>query len=96
MNFEHEPMATRRRVWGASGTPGFEYPPPELHDVMNFFEHMGHLPEGKYLNLEDVSVEFHYRILHIWADAKKRIKSEQAENSLHYLAVGGRNRRLLR
>jgi hypothetical protein len=37
-----------------------------------------------YLNLEDVSVEFHYWILHVWADARKLIKSEQAENAIYY------------
>ena len=59
-------------------------PPPELHDVMNFFEHMGYLLEGGYLNIEDVSVEFHYWILNVWADARKLIKSEQAENAIYY------------
>ena len=89
--FEHDPLATRRRVLGAARAPGghlqpldLNNPPPELHDIMNFFEHMGYLLDGKYLNLEDVSVEFHYWILHIWADAKKLIKSEQAENPLYY------------
>ncbi len=89
--FERDPMASRRRILGSTRAPGghlqpldLNNPPPELHDVMNFFEHMGHLLEGKYLSLEDVSVEFHYWILHIWADAKKLIKSEQAENPLYY------------
>jgi hypothetical protein len=89
--FEHDPMAARRRVLGAKRAPGgllqpldLNNPPPELHDIMNFFEHMGHLLEGRYLSLEDVSVEFHYWILHIWADAKKLIKNEQAENLLYY------------
>lgn len=51
---------------------------------MNFFEHMGYLLEGKYLNIEDVSVEFHYWILHVWGDAKRLIKNEQAENAIYY------------
>jgi hypothetical protein len=51
---------------------------------MNFFEHMGYLLEGGYLNIEDVSVEFHYWILHVWADARKLIKSEQVENAIYY------------
>jgi hypothetical protein len=51
---------------------------------MNFFEHMGYLLEDKYLNLEDVSVEFHYWILHVWSDAKKLIEREQAENAIYY------------
>jgi len=89
--FERDPMATHRRILGAKRAPGGQLvpldlnePPPELHDVMNFFEHMGYLLEGKYLNLEDVSVEFHYWILHVWGDAKRLIASEQAENSLYY------------
>jgi hypothetical protein len=89
--FERDPMATHRRTLGAKRAPGGQLitldlnnPPPELHDVMNFFEHMGYLLEGKYLNLEDVSVEFHYWILHVWSDAKKLIKSEQAENAIYY------------
>ncbi len=46
--------------------------------------HRGYLLEGGYLNIEDVSVEFHYWILHVWADARKLIKSEQAENAIYY------------
>jgi hypothetical protein len=89
--FESEPMAGHRRTLGAKRAPGgklvsldLNSPPPELHDVMNFFEHMGYLLEGKYLEIEDVSVEFHYWILHVWGDAKKLIKSEQAENPIYY------------
>ena len=78
-----EPVSVR--VLSPSSVPlDLNNPPPELHDVMNFFEHMGYLLEGKYLNLEDVSVEFHYWILHVWSDAKKLIKSEQAENTIYY------------
>lgn len=89
--FEREPIAGYRRTLGAKRAPNGKLvpldlndPPPELHDVMNFFEHMGYLLEGKYLNIEDVSVEFHYWILHVWRDAKKLIKSEQAENAIYY------------
>ncbi len=89
--FERDPMATHRRKLGANRAPNGQLlpldlnnPPPELHDVMNFFEHMGYLLEGKYLNIEDISVEFHYWILHVWGDAKRLIKSEQAENALYY------------
>jgi hypothetical protein len=89
--FESDPMATHRRTLGAKRAPSGQLialdlnnPPPELHDVMNFFEHMGYLLEGNYLNIEDVSVEFHYWILHVWSDAKRLIKSEQAENAICY------------
>jgi hypothetical protein len=89
--FEREPMAGTRRTLGAKRAPNgvllpldLNNPPPELHDVMNFFEHMGYLLEGGYLNIEDVSVEFHYWVLHVWSDAKKLIKSEQADNAIYY------------
>jgi hypothetical protein len=89
--FVRDPMATHRRNLGARRTPNgllvildLNSPPPELHDVMNFFEHMGYLLEGQYLNLEDVYVEFHYWILHVWSDAKELIESEQAEYAIYY------------
>jgi hypothetical protein len=100
--FEREPMAGTRRTLGAKRAPGgvlvpldLNNPPPELHDVMNFFEHMGYLLEGGYLNIEDVSVEFHYWILHVWADARKLIKTEQAENAIYYEFFEGMVNRLL-
>jgi len=55
---------------------------------MNFFEHMGYLLEGGYLNKEDVSVEFHYWILHVWVDAKRLIVVEQTENPIYYEFFG--------
>ena len=51
---------------------------------MNFFEHMGYLLEGNYIELEDVFVEFHYWILHVWADAREVIKKEQSEEPIYY------------
>jgi hypothetical protein len=89
--FERDPMATHRRKLGAARAPNgvllpldLNNPPPELYDVMNFFEHMGYMLDGGYLNIEDVSVEFRYWILHVWSDAKRLIKSEQAENAIYY------------
>jgi hypothetical protein len=89
--FEQEPMAGYRRTLGTKRAPDgtllpldISNPPPELHDVMNFFEHMGYLLKGGYVSLEDVSVEFHYWILHVWADAKKVMAFERAENPLYY------------
>jgi hypothetical protein len=62
--FEQEPLATCRRNLGAIRTSGgvlqpldLTNPPPELHNVMNFFEHMGYLLEGGYLDLDGVFVE---------------------------------------
>jgi hypothetical protein len=89
--FEGEPIASYRRILGSKRTPdGFlvpldlNNPPPELHDVMNFFEHLGYLLDGGYLDLEGVSVEFHYWILNLWADARRLIPSEQSDNPLYY------------
>ena len=52
--------------------------------MLNFFEHVGFLLDGNYLSLEGVFIEFHYWILHVWADAEKLIKSEQAESAQYY------------
>jgi hypothetical protein len=89
--FETEPYASIRRRLGAARTDGTSlkpldigYAPPELYDVMNFFEHVGFLLDGNYLDLEGVSVEFHYWILHVWADARELIKKEQAEDDPIY------------
>jgi hypothetical protein len=89
--FEREPLATYRRSLGATRAPGgklqtldLNNPPPELYDVMNFFEHMGYLLDGKYLDLEGVFVEFHYWILHVWTDARELIKNEQSEDPVYY------------
>jgi hypothetical protein len=89
--FEREPLATYRRQLGAARTLSgvlqpldLDSPPPDLHNIMNFFEHMGYLLEGKYLDLESVSVEFHYWILHVWADARDLIKKEQADDPIYY------------
>jgi hypothetical protein len=89
--FETEPYASTRRRLGAARTDGnslkplnLEHPPPELYDVMNFFEHVGFLLDGNYLDLEGVSVELHYWILHVWADARELIKKEQAEDAIYY------------
>jgi hypothetical protein len=89
--FEREPLATYRKALGTARTAGgalqpldLDSPPPFLHDVMNFFEHMGYLLEGNYLDLDGVSVEFHYWILHVWADAREVIKVEQTDDPIYY------------
>jgi hypothetical protein len=91
--FETDPLAKYRRDLaqkrlssdGVLQLLDLENPPPELYDIMNFFEHMGYLLDGNYLNLEDVVVEFHYWILRVWADAFKLVKQlEQAEDPIYY------------
>lgn len=89
--FEREPLATYRRNLGMSRAPGgklqpldLDNPPSELYDVINFFEHMGYLLEGNYLDLEGVFVEFHYWILHVWTDARELVKQERSEDPVYY------------
>jgi hypothetical protein len=45
---------------------------------------MGYLLDEGYLELKGVYVEFHYWILHIWADAEELVRSEQAEHPSYY------------
>jgi hypothetical protein len=89
--FEREPYAGYRRSLAAhrlkegSLVPlDLENPPFELYAIMNFFEHMGFLLKGHYLNLEGLAVEFHYWILNIWADARELVKLEQADDPIYY------------
>lgn len=89
--FETEPYVTVRSRLGKARTSNNAFrsldlrdPPPEIYDVMNFFEHMGFLLDGGYLDLEGVLVEFHYWILHIWTDAQELIKQEQTKDPIYY------------
>jgi hypothetical protein len=89
--FEREPLATHRRNLGLLRAPGgklqtldLDNPPPELYDVINFFEHMGYLLGGNYLELEGVFVEFHYWVLHVWTDARELVKQERSEDPVYY------------
>lgn len=89
--FEREPLASQRQRLGKQRTSDgklkpldVDAPPYELHDVMNFFEHMGYLLDGNYLDLQGVSTEFHYWIFRVWADAKEIVKVEQLETSVYY------------
>jgi hypothetical protein len=89
--FEQEPLASQRRKLGIQRMSGdklrpldINAPPYELHDIMNFFEHMGYLLEGNYLDLQGVSTEFHYWIFRVWADAKELVKFEQSEAPVYY------------
>ena len=89
--FEREPLATYRRNLGLLRAPGgklqtldLDSPPSELYDIINFFEHMGYLLEGNYLDPEGVFVEFHYWILHVWADAHALVKEERSDDPVYY------------
>jgi hypothetical protein len=89
--FEQNPLAEQRRELGRQRTSGNQLkaldvndPPYELHDILNFFEHMGYLLEENYLDLQGVSTEFHYWIFHIWADAQELVKYEQSQDSIYY------------
>jgi hypothetical protein len=90
-DFEREPLAGYRKRLGAKRLVHgklvpleLNNPPPEMHDVLNFFEHIGYLLDGGYLGLEDVSVEFFYWISHLWLDANGLIKHEQTESVTYY------------
>ncbi len=90
--FEREPMASFRQRLAAARLDkngklrpvDVDDPPYELHDVMNFFEHMGYLLNGGYLDLAGVSTEFHYWIFRIWEDAKDVVSYERAEAVVYY------------
>jgi hypothetical protein len=89
--FEQNPLAEQRRELGRQRTSTEQIkpllvddPPPELHDILNFFEHMGYLLEGNYIELHGVSTEFHYWIFHVWADAREVIEYEQSQDSVYY------------
>ncbi len=89
--FESDPLARYRRELaqkrvsdGVLQPLDLENPPAEVYDIMNFFEHMGYLLDGNYLNLDDVAVEFHYWILRVWADVSELVKIEQSEDSIYY------------
>jgi hypothetical protein len=45
---------------------------------------MGYLLDEGYLDLQGVSIEFHYWIFHIWADARELVEYEQSEDSIYY------------
>jgi hypothetical protein len=100
--FENLPMADYRKKLGAARPPnGFlqslklNSPPAEIHDVLNFFEHMGHLLAGRYLDFDGVVVEFHYWVLRLWIDTKDLIAKEQAEYAIYYVYFQEMARRML-
>jgi hypothetical protein len=89
--FERDPLASHRRKLGEQRIGNGKLkvldlndPPYELHDILNFFEHMGYLLEGDYIDLHGVSIEFHYWIFHVWADAKPLVSYERAETPVYY------------
>lgn len=89
--FEREPLAGYRKSLGEARAPGgklrpldVDDPPPAIYDVINFFEHMGYLLAGNYLELDGVFVEFHYWILHVWADARELVNDEQSGDPVYY------------
>jgi hypothetical protein len=90
-DFERPPIAdARRKLAKARLRDGkllelnVEEPPPGLHSLMNFFEHMGFLLRDGYIDVDGVATEFHYWIFRIWADAKLVIRYEQEEASIYY------------
>jgi hypothetical protein len=89
--FEQGPLAAQRRQLGRLRVRDgklialdLDAPPEELHDILNFFEHMGYLLDGNYLSLDGVSVEFHFWIFHVWADARGLVRYEQSVSPVYY------------
>jgi hypothetical protein len=89
--FENAPLADARRRLarerlhdGALQRLDVANPPHSLHTILNFFEHMGFLLRDGYVELEAVSVEFHYWIFRIWTDARAVIRYEQDEAAIYY------------
>jgi len=91
--FERSPLAEKRIALGKQRTSSDRTlltldpakPPHELHDILNFFEHVGLLLDGDYLDLGGVFIEFHYWIFRFWADAKKVVYYEQSESAVYYV-----------
>jgi hypothetical protein len=89
--FEQEPLASQRKELAKERVRDGELvpldaaaPPPALHKVLNFFDHMAFLLHGEYLDVHGVSVEFHYWVLTVWHDAEKVVDHEQKEDIIYY------------
>lgn len=67
--FDQEPMASYRKTLALKRLRN-ESDPPELYDILNFFETIATLTQRGYLNETDVWKEFGYWILHLDADAE--------------------------
>ncbi|MGB2624604.1 MAG: hypothetical protein WA857_05115 [Candidatus Acidiferrum sp.] len=97
--FRTEPLASSRKNLANSRLLGGKRldpsdPPAELRDLLNFFEHVGWLLHNQVLNFEDVYVEFHFWILHIFADARELIEKENKESPIYYKYLKEMQRRL--
>ena len=92
--FSAEPTVTLRKQLASARLDGSfhltiknldpQKPPYQLHEILNFFEHMGYLLDGNYITLEGVSTEFHYWIFRLWDDAKPLIDLDRRENPVYY------------
>jgi hypothetical protein len=92
--FSAEPIVTLRKQLASARLDGSfhltiknldpQKPPYQLHEILNFFEHMGYLLDGNYITLEGVSTEFHYWIFRLWDDAKPLIDLDRRENPVYY------------
>jgi hypothetical protein len=100
--FEHDPLAdTRKRLANERLDSARRLKlldplntPLSLHPILNFFEHMGYLLRDNYIDLDGVSIEFHYWIFRIWADAERVIKYEQVDAAIYYECFESMVRRL--
>lgn len=92
--FSSEPMVTLRKQLASARLDGSFHltianldarnPPYQMHEILNFFEHVGYLLDGNYVTLGGVATEFHYWIFRLWEDAKPLIDHEHKENPIYY------------
>ena len=91
--FEQQPFINYRKKLAAERLRGVAEP-PELNEVLNFFELIGLLVRRGYLHDEDVWENFGYWVFPLYTDSKSYIESEQAEDVNSYTNLTDLYRRM--
>jgi hypothetical protein len=81
--FDNAPFANIRKALAEKRIKGID-DPPELDNVLNFFETIGLLVKRGYLDAHDVWSSFSYWIFCIFADGRETIEQEQKEDPTYY------------
>src|SRR6266404_8408304 len=81
--FETEPLVSSRKGVAAKKLKGVS-DPPELDNILNFFETIGTLVKRGYLDEHDVWSSFSYWMFNVFADARESIEQEQKDDSTYY------------
>lgn len=81
--FETEPLVSNRKGMAAKRLKDVREP-PELDNILNFFETIGMLVKRGYLDEHDVWSSFSYWMFNIFADARESIEQEQKEDPTFY------------